>query len=495
MRPKRVVALTFVSAFLLNVGAIQAQVRPSQGGVILNFQDADLAYVFSALAQAAGVNVIYSNLPARPITLRTFQPVPPGQLLGLINSLAEANGVSVTEGNGFIRLQGAGPGEQGLPDLRQLFIHRLRHARAEDLANTLGRIFGITTIGNQRTTTSAQTLSQQIQQLQAQQAQVQRQVPIVVGGGPALLGSVVVVPDDVTNSLLIRATPADYQVIQSAIQSLDLRPLQVLIEVLIIEVRRSDDLNVGVEFGGQDQRRTDRNVSGQTPTVVDTAQSFIVRYLRTGEINIDATLSALARTGNVRILSRPVIQAQNNQQAQITVGEQRPFVQVSRTLPTDQAVRDEVVQYRDVATSLNITPTINADGYVNLLVAQEVNSASNVVQFGAPIITTRSATTQLLARDGQTVVIGGLIDNQEERTRSGIPYLKDIPLIGWLFGGLRRNQISSELFLFLTPHIVESDADADRIRREIEQNSPQLRRIAPVRPLVRPIQRPDTIRR
>jgi general secretion pathway protein D len=492
----RAVALTFVSAILLNVVALQAQVRPAQGGVILNFQDADLAYVFSALAQAAGVNIIYSNLPARPITLRTFQPVPPRELMGLINSLAEANGISVSEGNGFVRLQGAGPGEQGVPDLRQLFIHRLRHARAPVLAETLGRIFGITTIGNQRTVTSAQTLSQQLAQMQAQQAQVQRQVPIVVGGGPALLGSVMIVADEVTNSLLIRATPADYQIIQQAIQSLDLRPLQVLIEVLIVEVRRTNALDVGVEFGGQDARRTDRNISGGLPQAVDTAQSFIIRYSRTGEINIDATLSALARTGNVRILSRPVIQAQNNQEAQIEVGEQRPFVQVSRTLPTDQSgVRDEVVQYRDVATTLTLTPTINVDGYVNLAIVQEVNNASNAVQFNAPIITTRSATTQLLARDGQTVVIGGLIDNQEERTRSGIPYLKDIPLIGWLFGGLRTNQVSSELFLFLTPHIVETDADADRIRREIEQNAPQLRKIAPIRPLVTPIQRPDTIRR
>jgi general secretion pathway protein D len=478
----------------LHTAALAAQVRPAQGGVNLNFQDADLAYVLSALAQAAGVNIIYSNLPAQPVTLRTFQPIPAGELIALIYNLAAAHGVSVTEGNGFIRLLGAGLGNQAPPDLRQLYILKLRHARAPALAQTLQAIFGITTLGNQRALTP-QTLNQQLQQLQQQQqAQAPRPAPIVVGGSLALQGSVLIVPDEATNQLLIRATPSDYQIIQQAIQSLDLRPLQVVIEVVIAEVRRTKDLDVGVTFGGEDVRNADRNVVTELPRP-DAPENFIVRYTRVGEVNIEATLSALALTGNVRILSRPVIQAQNNQDARIAVGEQRPFVAVSRQFATDQPVRDDVVQYRDVATTLTITPTINADGYVNLAITQEVNNASNELQFGAPVITTRQAVTQLLARDGQTVVIGGLIDNQEERTRSGIPYLRDIPVIGWLFGSLRRTNINSELFLFLTPHIVESDADADRIRNEIERNTEELRKIAPIRPLVRPIQRPDTIRR
>jgi general secretion pathway protein D len=164
-------------------------------------------------------------------------------------------------------------------------------------------------------------------------------------------------------------------------------------------------------------------------------------------------------------------------------------------LPTDQGVRDEVVQYRDVATTLNITPTINPDGYVNLAIVQEVNNASAEVQFGAPVITKRTATTQLFARDGQTIVIGGLMDEQDERIRSGIPFLKDIPILGALFGSTRNNKIHSELFLFLTPHIVMNDADADRIRQEIEMNARMLQGITPIRPLIRPIIRPDSIRR
>jgi general secretion pathway protein D len=114
-------------------------------------------------------------------------------------------------------------------------------------------------------------------------------------------------------------------------------------------------------------------------------------------------------------------------------------------------------------------PTINPDGYVSLQVAQEVSSATAETQFGAPVISTREASTHLFVRDGQTAVVGGLVDWQRERTRSGVPFLRDIPVIGWLFGSVRHADINSELFLFLTPHIIVTDDDVDLIRATIEQ--------------------------
>jgi general secretion pathway protein D len=170
----------------------------------------------------------------------------------------------------------------------------------------------------------------------------------------------------------------------------------------------------------------------------------------------------------VHILSRPVILAQNNQESRILIGSERPFIQVFRSLPTDAAVRDQIVQYRDIGTSLSIVPTIYADGYVNLTVQQEVSTATSEVQFGAPVISTREAQAQLFARAGQTVVMGGLIDEQRVTTRSGIPLLKDIPILGYLFGSTRDRRFQSELFLFLTAHVVETDEDVDRLMDAIE---------------------------
>jgi general secretion pathway protein D len=267
---------------------------------------------------------------------------------------------------------------------------------------------------------------------------------------------------------------------------------------VIAEVRRSDELHVGVSFNAEDPDGGPGRVTAGGLPGEDAPDNFTLRIVRTGEIDVEATLSALASTGNVRILSRPVIQAQNNQEARILVGSERPFVQVSRSLPTDEVVRDQVVQYRDVGTSLTITPTINDDGYVNLLVTQEVSSATAELQFGAPVISTREAQTQLLARNGQTIVIGGLVDRQTERVRAGIPFLKDIPIIGMLFGSTRETTGNSELFLFLTPYIVATDEDADRLREELERKLDLLLQVVPVEPLLPTVIRsivPDTTRR
>jgi general secretion pathway protein D len=145
------------------------------------------------------------------------------------------------------------------------------------------------------------------------------------------------------------------------------------------------------------------------------------------------------------------------------VGEQRPFVQVSRSLPTDQPQRDQVVQYRDVATKLTVRPTINQDGYVSLLIQQEVSTATGEVQFDAPVIATREAVTRVLVRDGQTIVLGGLRDRQREVARRGVPILSSLPLVGGLFGSAERRATETELYLFLTPRILRTDADADSV--------------------------------
>jgi general secretion pathway protein D len=295
-----------------------------------------------------------------------------------------------------------------------------------------------------------------------------------VPGLPGTLsGDVQIVPDETTNSLLVRAAAADWEVLRQTIAALDLRPLQVLIEVLIAEVRHTRDLQVGVSATATDKSGSSVELKGQT------TGDFILKILRTGDVDVSVTLAALAARGDVRILSRPVIFAQNNQEARILVGSERPFVQVSRSLPTDAAVRDQVIQYRDVGTKLTITPTINDDGYVNLQVLQEVSTATAETQFGAPVISTREASTQLFVRNGRTAVLGGLIDRQQERSRSGIPLLMEIPVLGSLFGTTRKTDLNSELFLFLTPHIIASDQESDRAREGIERSNPRLRSVLP----------------
>jgi len=479
--------------------------RPQQApqeGINLNFQNVALANVVTAMGQLAGINVVSSNMPDVTVTLRTAEPVSAEEVSSLIRSLATAHGVTVVEEPGFLRLQGPLVQEGEILEPRHLFIHRLQHANALVLASTLQALFGATGPRISPASAGAETLSQQLRAIE--QASGQRYQGAMLQGGQVtfevgsseLEGDVQIVPDEITNSLLVRATTGDWAILEQAIQALDLRPLQVVIEVVIAEVRRTGDLNVGVGFGVSNvEQEGGEGITGILP-VTPSDGAFTLDILRTGDVDVGVTLAALSSTGNVRILSRPLIQAQNNQEARILVGSQRPFIQSSYTSAQNPDFAQEVVQYRNVGTSLTILPTINEAGYVNLLLTQEVSSATAETQFGAPVISTREATTQLLAQSGQTVVIGGLVDQQTEKSRVGIPFLKDIPVLGYLFGTTREMVSNAELFLFLTPYVVATDEDEVTLREALEANAELLKELAPIRSLLPPelqILVPDTI--
>jgi general secretion pathway protein D len=284
------------------------------------------------------------------------------------------------------------------------------------------------------------------------------------------------VPDARANTLLIRAERGDFELIQTLVGQIDVRPLQVLIEVLIAEVRHDRAIGVSTDgvLGTTSVPGTQLNVSGALGP--EGLGDFALRVMGIGGTDASATLSLAARRGNVRILSRPVILAANNEQASILVGSQRPFVQVQRALPTDGATRDQIVQYKEVGTRLTVTPAISVDGSVHLEVSQEISSATAETAFDAPVISSRSVQTQLIVRDGQTVVLGGLADRQLESTSQGIPFLSAIPIIGGLFGSRQRRTTETELFIFIKPQVIRTDDDAMRL------STPLSNRLAPVPP-------------
>jgi general secretion pathway protein D len=358
----------------------------------------------------------------------------------------------------------------------ELFVIHLRHAKAVEVAATVNALYGrasaLGEIGQRTEPTLTNGLTQN-QVPPGASPPMPQAVPGAAGQSATLSGETTIVPDARANSLLIRATRSDFALIQAAVNELDVRPLQVLIEVLIAEVRRDRSLDFGVDFS-TGKRDLAHGAGSPTIEAVNTSGSlgdFVIKIMDIGRTDVNATIRAAASRGDVNIISRPVLLAANNERAVINVGSQRPFVQVARVLPTDNTARDQVVQYKDVGTKLQIIPTISADGYVMLQVAQEIDAATAEQQFDAPVISTRSVETRLLVKDGRTIVLGGLIDRQHEVVQSGIPILSSIPWIGGLFGRAHRARNETELFLFLTPRVIRRDEDVDEMTREYQERA------------------------
>ncbi|HEX5387134.1 MAG TPA: secretin N-terminal domain-containing protein [Gemmatimonadales bacterium] len=453
-----------------------AAVHAVGDSVALKFVDADLRAVIQALSSYLPRPVLVTNVPATRVSLETPAPVARPTVAVLLKGLVESQNLEFSEDSVGFRIgpkSAAPPPPPPAPPPAQqpvqLFVIRLKHARAADVAATVNQLFGGGGEFSGRSGLATGTLSDELrrQNVPPEQAGAPAQMSAsavgVVPGAPraTLTGQVTLVPDQLSNSLLIRASAEDFAVIKEAVDQLDIRPLQVLIEVLVVEAQRDKNFSLGADLFLPPQ-----GVDGGTIAGTLTGGGLgdlVIKLMGLTKAAIDATLRTAQSKGYVDIVSRPVLLASNNVEARILVGSQRPFVQVSRSLPTDVPSRDQVIQYRDVGTKLTVRPTINQDGYVSLVIQQEINAATGETQFDAPVISTREAATQVLVRDGQTIVLGGLRDVQRERSSSGVPVLSGIPFIGGVFGSTTRRTTTTELYLFLTPRIIRTDADADSL--------------------------------
>ena len=465
--------LALATGLVMHAPALHAQdtsgVSERGDSVTMHFVEADLRAVVQAMSQYLAKPLLTANLPGDRVTLETPAPVPQEDVLPLLQGLAESHGLKLTEDSAYYRL---GPAPAALPQpaapstpaaaqgSTQLFVIHLKHANAADVAATVNMLYGGSGAFS-GAGLSTGTLSDELRRTSA--ATMAGGSAAASDNQPALpAGGAVIVPDARTNSLLIRTTEANFALLQEAVAQLDTRPLQVLIEVLIVEARRDKSFSLGADLDLATQDLGDgATVEGSVRGAG--VGDVVLKFMDLAKGRIDALLSVAESRGDVKIISRPVLLASNNTEARFLVGTQRPFVQVSRSLPTDTPSRDQVVQYKDVGTKLTVRPTINEDGYVSLVIQQEINAATSETQFDAPIISTREASTQVLVRDGQTIVLGGLRDQQWDRSHSGIPVLSGIPIIGGLFGSTSRRSNETELYLFLTPRILRTDADADAV--------------------------------
>ena len=340
----------------------------------------------------------------------------------------------------------------------------------------------------------------------AAQAQVQAAAAaraVASGDGLGVIRNIQVVSDKDNNTILIVATPTEYSVIEAALKKLDIPQRQVVIEVTIAEVVLTDDLQFGVEWlfkggapsgrgsGGLFNQTTPFNPATPATTTTTTgtpvnstaglALSAGFNYLL-NSLNfpggIQAALHLLDNYGNVKVISNPHLSALDNQKATIKVGDRIPICQQTYvgtgTVGTTTNAVTTTSSYIDTGVLLQVTPHINAGGLVTLEVQAEVSVAGTTANpCDAPPINTRSVETLLAVPSGQTMVMGGLILEDKENSSAGLPLLARIPILGGLFGNQELKNNRTELVLFITPRVVENEADyrsvIDNLRRRMEQ--------------------------
>lgn len=270
------------------------------------------------------------------------------------------------------------------------------------------------------------------------------------------LGEAWISVDPDTRSLIIVTDESTKQQIDAIVKSLDRPRPQVLLDVLFLEVMLNDNLDVGVEGLWRYKRNSITGALG-TDFNVDAILQGGFHEVESDDWSI--VLRMLAEKGALRVLSRPSILAMNNQEAVIMVGQEIPFITNTRITEAGQTIN--TIQYSEIGIILRVTPFITPEGWVQMIVHPEISTltAQSVPiseRVSSPVIAKRAAETVVVTPDGKTVVIGGLIDNNETESVKKVPILGDIPLLGYAFKRTVKQKQRTELLIFLTPHIIRT---------------------------------------
>jgi general secretion pathway protein D len=286
-----------------------------------------------------------------------------------------------------------------------------------------------------------------------------------------LVGQVYFEADTDTNSILAIAASKHHPKIKELLKEMDKPVPQVLIKVLIAEVTHDGSLDLGLEFSQWNLRHDGSSTTIDTDFGIAAFSSGLVIHNIQG--NLDVVLRALETEGRLNVLSRPYILASNNQAATITVGEEVPFIRDTRVTETGQTIN--TIEYEDIGIILEVTPSINPEGLVSMEIRPEISTTTAETvpiseTVDAAVFAKRSAQSRVAIRDGETIVIGGLVQDHETESVDKVPILGDIPLLGLLFQRKQTTSRKTELLIFLTPHVALKD---DKLKEITEKHNAQ----------------------
>lgn len=343
----------------------------------------------------------------------------------------------------------------------QLFYYQVRNLNAVELAQTLTQVFET----DRDDEDAAVTSILQSRQLSLGQVESAQPAEVDINTNSSAVAAdlmVKIVSDEATNSLLIRSTARDYRQLLTTINRLDTVPLQVMINAVIAQVTLTDGNEFGVDWSRIAANSAVDEISTSTATNFapsDAGGLLFSKSFINGAARIDATLAAISSNNDVRLLARPTITVANNQEGEIIIGSDVP-VEQGQNVGANGTVTSSI-QYRDTGIKLSITPQINNDGIVNLVISQELSSVDSggAGVNGNPIFNNQEITTTVVVRDGENIVLGGLIQTDDEDLNTGVPGLNRIPLVGGLFSYQQRQTRKQELFIVLRPEIINLNSE------------------------------------
>ncbi|MGB3125967.1 MAG: type II secretion system secretin GspD, partial [Pseudomonas sp.] len=362
----------------------------------------------------------------------------------------------------------------------QMYVYDVRNMKAADLAKYLRQIYGTGAIKDD---TPARVAPGLRTTTLASNSAVQNPVPVSEEPAPetteatptnSLESGTRITAQQSSNQLLVRTRPAQWKEIEAAIKRLDNPPLQVQIETRILEVKLSGELDLGVQWylgrlAGNSASTTVANASGSQGALggggagLGATDALFYSFVSS---NLQVALHALEKNGRTQVLSAPSLVVMNNQPAQIQVGDNIPISQTTVNTGTSDTTLSSV-EYVQTGVILDVVPRINPGGLVYMDIQQQVSDAETVSAASDtpvnPRISTRSVSTQVAVQSGQTVLLGGLIKQDNAEGVSSVPYLGKIPGLRWLFGSTSKSRERTELIVLITPRVVTSSGQARQV--------------------------------
>ena len=299
------------------------------------------------------------------------------------------------------------------------------------------------------------------------------------GSQGADLNALRIIPDSQNNAVLVYATPRETDTVEAMLHKVDILPLQVRIDAVIAEVDLNDTLAYGTQFffsagiSGALSYANPASAIGGFPGFASGFPGFVL----SGPGGTSGALAALQAVTKVKVLSSPQIMVLDNEAARLLVGNLVPFLtSSSQSTLTNGAPIIHSVDYRETGVITDVTPRVNSGGLVTLDISQEVSgvvpgsantSSASSTGISSPTFSDRQVTSRVVVQDGQTVGLAGLISDNASRQNSGIPFLKDIPLIGLLAGQQTNVRTRTELLVLITPHVVHDQRDARALTEDL----------------------------